>query len=176
LSGDVMHDDALARLNAMPQGEAVAALMQCCTSSVWATAVSAHRPYQDVDALLEAADRIWNALGPAEWSEAFHGHPRIGDAKTRNESTVVQNAWSQDEQSSASLGGEPVRNELKAAQNAYEAKFGHIFLICATGKSAGEILESVRERMNNDPDTELRVAVEEQRRITRLRLEKLLNA
>ena len=167
---------ALDRLNALPADEAVATFAQCCAAQVWATAMAAHRPYRNPDALYETADRIWRDLGPDAWREAFHGHPRIGEKESAAARTATEARWSAQEQAAAQQADAEVSAELAAAQRAYEARFGHIFLICATGLSAMTMLGMLRLRMRNDPQTELRVAAEDQRKITRLRLEKLLRS
>ena len=138
--------------------------------------MAAQRPYRNPDVLYEAADRIWRDLGPDAWREAFDGHPRIGEKETAASQTATEARWSAQEQAAAQQADPGVSAELAAAQRAYEARFGHIFLICATGLSAPEMLGALRVRMRNDPQTELRVAAEEQRKITRLRLEKLLSS
>jgi len=124
------------------------------------------RPFKDTDEVFAAADRIWQDLGPEDWHEAFRAHPRIGQRTA--DSVAAQ------EQAEATSAGAVVLNDLADANLAYEARFGHIYIVCATGKSAEEMLTLCRGRLANDPDTELRVAAEEQRQITRLRLEKLL--
>lgn len=170
-----MSDDGLRRLNELPFDGAVAALLQCCHAHAWAEAVAAQRPYASRAALFDAADRAWLQAGASAWREAFAGHPRIGE-RAHAASGVTQRHWSEQEQSAAQRADAAVRAELADAQREYEQRFGHIFLVCATGRSAEEILASLRERLHNDPDTELRVAAEEQRRITRLRLEKMLTS
>ncbi len=170
---------AVARLNALPDAEAVAELRQCCASLAWAQAMAAQRPYRDVGALLDSADVTWQRLGAYAWRDAFDGHPRIGErtGETDATATATQRQWAAGEQAAATASAdESHRVSLTAAQQEYEGKFGHIFLICATGKSAAEILEALGSRLENDADTELRVAAEEQRRITRLRLEKMLRS
>ncbi len=124
------------------------------------------RPFKDADEVFAAADRIWQELGPEDWHEAFQAHPRIGQRTTDN--VAAQ------EQAGAASAPAGVLVALADANRAYEARFGHIYIVCATGKSADEMLALCRARLANDPDTELSVAAEEQRKITRLRLEKLL--
>ena len=167
---------ALDRLNALPDAEAVATFAQCCAARSWATAMAAQRPYRNPDTLYESADRVWRDLGPDAWREAFAGHPRIGEKKSAAAQTPTEARWSSQEQAAAQHADAAVSAELASAQRAYEERFGHIFLICATGLSAAEMLAALRLRMRNDPQAELRVAAEEQRKITRLRLEKLLTS
>ena len=164
---------ALAQLNAMPREEAERELMTCCGSRAWARQVASGRPYADFESLLAAADGVWFALSPDDWLEAFSKHPRIGDRAARA-APEVERRWSEAEQSRAREGAPGVLTELAIANAEYENRFGHVFLICATGRSADEILKQARKRLHNDPESELRVAAEEQRRITHLRLRKLL--
>jgi 2-oxo-4-hydroxy-4-carboxy-5-ureidoimidazoline decarboxylase len=124
-------------------------------------------PYPDLESLLGAADRAWEELEPSDWAEALAGHPRIGE---RGGSSP---AASEREQSGVRVGARRTLDELAAENRVYEARFGHVFLIAAAGKSAEEILAALRERMENDPVTEARVAAEEHRKIARLRLREL---
>jgi OHCU decarboxylase len=133
----------------------------------------ARRPYRDVDDLLAHSDEVWSHLTPDDWREAFAKHPRIGERATAG--SGVERRWSAGEQSRAQEAAAPVLAELANANVEYEHRFGRVFLICATGKSAEEILAAARERLHNDPERELRVAAEEQRQITRLRVRKLLD-
>lgn len=136
--------------------------------------MESRRPYRDTADLLETADRVWWALTPADWREAFAAHPRIGEKQQDGEDRSRR--WSTEEQSGAAGARAAVLAELTEANRLYEERFGHIFIVCATGKSAGEMLALLRARLDNDPndpETELRTAAEEQRKITRLRLEKL---
>ena len=125
----------------------------------------AMRPFASDAALFAAAERAWWALGREDWLEAFGAHPRIGQH--------AADAWARNEQAGVKGAGEDVRAALAQGNRAYEERFGHVFLICATGKSATEMLGALRGRLGNDPATELRVAAAEQAQITRLRLEKL---
>ena len=149
-------------LNALSAAEARAAFLSCCRVGRWADAMVTSRPFADETALRAAADDRWRALSATEWREAFGGHARIG-------------AWSEKEQAAAARSSDAAKAELTQVVAAYEERFGHIYLVCASGRSAGEMLVDARARMKNDPETELRVAAEEQRKITQLRLTKLLN-
>ena len=124
-------------------------------------------PYPDLDSLLDAAERAWSELEPADWAEALAGHPRIGE---RGGSSPVA---SEREQSGVRTAPATTLEQLAAENRRYEARFGHVFLIAAAGKSADEILAALRERMGNDPVTESRVAASEHRKIARVRLEAL---
>ena len=154
--------------NALPQEEAATELLAVCDSRRWAERVAAGRPYADLPALQEAADEAWMALAPGDWLEAFAAHPRIGEGGGRSP------AWSSQEQSGVGGAGREVQQALARSNAEYEARFGHVFLIAAAGRSAEEILAELQTRLGNDPAAELRVAAGEHRRITRLRIEKLM--
>ena len=125
-------------------------------------------PYPDLDSLLGAADRAWSELEPSDWAEALAGHPRIGE---RGGSSP---AASEREQSGVRVAAAGTLEHLAAENRLYEARFGHVFLIAAAGKSADDILAALRKRMKNDPVTEATVAAAEHRKIARLRLEELI--
>ena len=129
--------------------------------------MSAGRPYLGEQALSEAVEKAMAALNETDWREAFAAHPRIG-------ATHGATAWARDEQKGTAGASSATRDALAHGNQEYEKKFGWIFLICATGKSADEMLAALNARMQNDPASEFKVAVEEQQKITRLRLEKLL--
>jgi len=170
-----MHDEALERLNALPHEQAVVQLLQCCGSHDWAERMAASRPFDDLEALYDTGDRIWRTLPRDAVREAFDAHPRIGERKAAAAQTLTETRWSAGEQAGMQRADESIAAEIARLQRAYEQRFGHIFLICAAGRSAEEMLASLRSRMHNDMDAELAVAAEEQRRITRLRLEKLVS-
>jgi len=132
------------------------------------------RPFARESDLLEASDRVWLGLEAADWDEAFRSHPRIGVRKAPEAATERSAAWSREEQDGVEAEDEKTLRELERGNAEYEARFGRIFLICATGKSAVEILEILNRRMNNDAETELPEAAEQQRQITQLRLRKWL--
>lgn len=169
-------DGALARLNAAPAAEAERVLLDCCGSRRWARAVAAGRPYADAATLLAAADRVWRRLGRDDRLEAFAAHPRIGERAARQGagSTGRARGWSEGEQAGARSADRGTLATLAEGNRAYEERFGHVFLVCATGKSAAEMLEILERRLGNDPETELNETAEEQRKITTLRLAKLL--
>lgn len=162
------------RLNHLSRGEAEAELLKCCGSKAWARFLAARRPFREVDELLRAADEVWWNLGEDDWREAFDRHPKIGERKSAAAQTQEEKSWSAQEQSGMDAAGASVRAELAAGNREYERRFGHIFIVCAKDKTPEEMLRLLRTRLMNDPATELRAAAEEQRRITRLRLQKLL--
>ena len=169
-------DEALQRLNSLPAEEATAEMLKCCGSTRWAEAMTEERPFADGRTLLETADRVWRGLGREDWLEAFRSHPKIGERKAARETGEGARAWAEEEQSGTRDAGADVLDELAAANREYEEKFGHIFIVCATGKSAAEMLALLRGRFGNDAGTELRVAAEEQRRITQHTIRKSLES
>lgn len=167
----------LARLNALDAAEAKKELLKCCGSTGWARALVAQRPFGETQELLTAADDIWRNLSKRDWLEAFAAHPQIGGRrKAAREQEAQAAAWSEQEQSGARDAEGATLDELGKFNRIYEEKFGHIFIVCATGKTAVEMLALLRARLPNDASIELSNAAEEQRKITRLRLEKLLTA
>ncbi len=164
--------DECRALNDLNDEETRAALTRCCGSIRWVERMQGERPFRDRAHLFEAASRHWNALDVADWDEAFSHHPRIGEPSGAAKSTA---SWAANEQAGASLSADDVRAAIAEGNRAYEARFGRIYLVCATGKTGEELLAILRARMGNDPATELRVAVGEQEKITRLRLEKILS-
>jgi 2-oxo-4-hydroxy-4-carboxy-5-ureidoimidazoline decarboxylase len=160
-------------LNNMPPDTARAALLRCCGSRRWADAMTACRPFASPDKAYQAADKVWSGLDRTDWLEAFAAHPRIGDLDSLRKKFATTADLASGEQAGVTGAGEDVIRALADGNSEYEAKFGHIFIVCATGKTAAEMLAILRERLPNDPDTELRIAAAEQAKITRLRLEKL---
>jgi 2-oxo-4-hydroxy-4-carboxy-5-ureidoimidazoline decarboxylase len=165
---------SVAELDAMPGSQANKLFAECCGASRWVSAMLSRRPFRSRAVVLSTADEIWRSLHPADWREAFSHHPRIGERKSAMPQTERGSAWAAGEQSGVERARDDVRAELAAANREYEQRFGYIFIVFATGKSAEEMLALARERLRNDPDTELRIAAEEQRKITWLRLNKLL--
>jgi len=164
--------EVLARWNGLPQEEAVREILACCGSRTWAAGMASKRPLQDDGALLAASDEIWRGLGEPDWVEAFRSHPRIGETRAQKDATAQSSAWSAQEQQKAATADEAIKMALKWGNREYEQKFGRIFIVCATGKSASEILEILRRRLHNDEATELQQAAEEQRQIMHIRLKK----
>lgn len=165
----------LPRLNELSPAEAERELLTCCGSREWARRMASGRPYADVADLLENADGVWRALDEAHWREAFRAHPRIGEKKADAGQTEREKAWSSGEQAGIGAAAARTQQALAEGNRRYEARFGYIYIVCATGKSAEEMLHLLTERLSNDPAAEILVAAEEQRKITRLRLEKLLS-
>ncbi len=162
-------------LNRLPPGIAVCELLRCCGSRRWSDSMVARRPFANLDELLAAAAEVWAALGRDDWLEAFSHHPPIGSDDSQQDQFRSTRHWSSSEQSSVDSADASVRQRLRTANDRYYERFGYIFLICATGKSAAEMLLQAESRLLNEPDAEIGIAGEEQRRITRLRLGKLLS-
>lgn len=162
---------AIGRLNGLPAPEAEAELLTCCASGTWAAAVAGDRPYDDLAGLRAAAARHLAALSWSEIEKALAAHPRIGD---RVRGGDRESQWSRGEQSGVDEAGDAVRKGLYDGNVAYEERFGHVFLICATGLSAEAMLTALNERLANDPDTERAVVRTELAKIVEIRLAKLL--
>lgn len=166
----------LDRLNALPAEDAERELRTCCGSREWARRMAAARPFRDAAELFERADAVWRDLEEADWREAFRSHPKIGEKKAEAGQTNREQAWSAGEQAGIQTAADATRQALAEGNRAYEERFGYIYIVCATGRTADEMLALLQQRLQNDPQTEIRVAAEEQRKITRIRLEKLLAA
>ena len=152
-------------LNALGEGAAATALTRCCAARRWVDSMLAARPFASDAALFAAAERAWWGLGREDWLEAFAAHPRIGER--------ADDAWARREQAGAERAGQATAAALARGNRVYEGRFGHVFLICATGKGADELLRALEARLANDAAGELRIAAGEQAKITRLRLERL---
>lgn len=148
-------------------------LLQCCGSVAWVDKMIAALPAEDLIDLLEIAEDTWYACDKQEWLEAFTHHPKIGDLKTLKEKFSSTANWAEGEQASVKQASDQTLQELVEGNRQYEEKFGYIFIIFATGKSADDMLANLKDRLQNDPEEELKIAMEEQIRITKLRLEKL---
>ena len=164
----------LLRWNALPSDEAAKEILPCCGSRTWANRMAASRPVQDMATLLPTSDRIWHDLSAADWLEAFESHPRIGESRADRESSPQSQDWSAQEQRHASESDASQKQALAQGNREYERRFGRIFIICAMGKSAEEILANLQQRLNNDGAAELQEAAEQQRQIAQIRLRKWL--
>jgi hydroxyisourate hydrolase len=189
----------LEEVNALDEESAARTLQRCCGSSRWAQAMARARPFPSAAAMMDLGDAVWVSLDAADWFEAFAAHPRIGEPASapvggarpelvegptlayvdsseggaRDGSSTP--GWESMEQSGVRLADADARRRLAEGNARYEARFGYIFIVCATGKSVEQMLEMLEARLKNDPHEELRIAAEEQRQITRLRLGKLLD-
>ena len=138
-----------------------------------ALALAAARPYASVSALLDAAEGLWPTLDREDWLAAFASHPRIGQNAGGSKASPQAKAWSRREQAGVGRAGASLA-ALARANQAYCKRFGYIFIVCATGKTGEEMRAALEQRLTNEPDEELRIAADEQRKIARLRLERLL--
>ena len=159
--------------NSTDNDTALASLMSCCASHRWALSVATLRPFKDEETLFTIADFIWNKMQEPDWMEAFCAHPRIGEGKPA-EASAQSKAWSSQEQAAVHNSHSAVLAELAAGNLRYEEQFGFTYIVCATGKSAEEMLAILQTRLANDRQAELCEAAEQQRRITQIRLRKWL--
>jgi OHCU decarboxylase len=159
--------------NNADEATATHAMLSCCGAHRWASAMVAQRPIPDVIGLSMTADRIWAKMLEPDWMEAFACHPRIGARKVSS-ATRQSAEWSRQEQSSTNTASDQVLNELAEANELYEQRFGFTYIVCATGKSADEMLAILSRRLSSDRASELREAAEQQRQIMQVRLGKWL--
>lgn len=157
----------------MPLPELKAHLLKCCGSTAWVEKMIAILPVDDMVDLLECADEKWDECSENDWKEAFAQHPEIGDTKSIKPGESAE-AWAKNEQSKVSEATDDVKQQIAEGNRLYKEKFGYIFIINATGKTAREILASLQVRLQNNPETEIEIAMGEQIAITKIRLEKLL--
>lgn len=187
----------LHRWNLLPAEPAMNEILPCCGSKAWARELVKRRPLADKAALLAASDEAWLGLTEADWMEAFHSHPRIGESpnsasnedqlitapqpnpdapRPASQQNSISSAWSAQEQQKVATASSSAKAALAEANRAYERRFQRIFIVCATGKSPEQILTLLERRLHNDPQAELRETAEQQRQITHIRLNKWLMA
>ncbi|WP_233520573.1 2-oxo-4-hydroxy-4-carboxy-5-ureidoimidazoline decarboxylase [Flocculibacter collagenilyticus] len=150
-------------------------LAQCCTSQHWIQCLMRERPYDSVNDFKKRADFCWQQMTQPDLLEAFSGHPQIGDISTLQQKYQHNEGFSQQEQQSVESASNETINALAKANEEYLAKFGFIFIVCATGKTAQQMLELLNDRLPNSREIELGNAAEEQRKIFQLRIDKLLH-
>jgi len=150
-------------------------LRHCCGSSAWINQMIRLMPFASIDDLLSKADKAWGTTNEQDWLEAFSHHPKIGDLKNLEQKFASTKKFAQGEQSSVNTAGKETLEQLVEGNSLYEKKFGFIFIVFATGKSAEEMLQLLNQRINNNRNTELKIASGEQQKITKLRLQKLLS-
>ncbi|HUD55383.1 MAG TPA: 2-oxo-4-hydroxy-4-carboxy-5-ureidoimidazoline decarboxylase [Terracidiphilus sp.] len=163
----------LADWNRAVADDALTAMIACCGAKRWASAMVDQRPFAGIVDLSEAADRNWSEMQETDWLEAFACHPRIGERKAVHASAQSVE-WSRQEQSSAASASERILVELAEGNALYEERFGFTYIVCATGKSADEMLAVLQRRLARNRDAELREAAEQQRQILQIRLGKWL--
>jgi 2-oxo-4-hydroxy-4-carboxy-5-ureidoimidazoline decarboxylase len=165
----------LQEFNGLPEARAREELARCCGAARWAEAMLKARPFADRDAVFARSAAACALLLPDDWLEAFREHPRIGGKDALRAKFAATKAWAQGEQAGAARADEATLDALARGNAEYEAKFGFIFIVCATGKSASEMLALLKDRLPNDSAAEMKNAAAEQAKITKIRLEKLLS-
>ncbi|CAN5664092.1 2-oxo-4-hydroxy-4-carboxy-5-ureidoimidazoline decarboxylase [soil metagenome] len=168
--------EKLEQLNQAAKETVESDFLNACGSQKWSRKMAESRPFDDIAALLNQAEQIWRNLEAKDWLEAFAAHPKIGAKKAVPKQSAQSAEWSHGEQSGTRAANDSVLEALAEANRLYEEKFGFIFIVCATGKSAEEMLAICQERLNNNADTEIRIVADEQRKITEIRLKKLLES
>ena len=166
----------VAQLDTMPDAEAAFKLAACCGSSAWVSGMLARRPFGLREQLFLASEEAARVLRESDWLDAFAHHPRIGQRNSNAAVSTFAESWSTGEQSASATASTAVRAALADANAEYEKRFGFVFIICASGRSAPDILVALRARMGNERGAEIDVAAREQEQITRRRLEKLIPA
>lgn len=161
----------LREFNALPADQAQQALLACCSAQRWAGEVGAGRPYATVEALLTRSAAVVAGLDSADLGQALAGHPRIG---ARPQAAAPQDTWSRQEQAGVDAASPQLRQALADGNRTYEQRFGHIYLVCATGRSGAELLALLQERLGHDEVTEWRVVAAELEQINRIRLRQLV--
>ena len=167
----------LSKLNHLPKPALAEALQTCCGSTAWVANMLAAFPVADAATLMDEANTAWNSLTEADWREAFTHHPKIGgDVEALRAKFASTSTWAEGEQASVKQASQETLEALAMGNEDYERRFGYIFIVCATGKSADEMLALLQARLSNKSEDEILIAAGEQNKITRLRLEKLLAA
>jgi len=158
----------------LPHESLIAELSKCCGARAWVQRMLPFIPADDLVELLEDAESQWWLCNEEDWKEAFTHHPKIGDLDSLKKKFANTAVWASGEQSGVNTATDVILNALAEGNRLYEEKFGYIFIVCASGKSAEEMLGMLNERLKNNPEDEIRIAADEQNKITLLRLEKLL--
>lgn len=165
---------SITQLDEMPDHEVAFKLAACCGASKWVSGMVARRPFGSRDALFSASEAVAATLSQDDWLEAFSHHPRIGQRNSNAVVSTTAESWSTGEQSAVTAASSEIRAQLADANTEYESRFGFIFIISASGRGAEEILVELRKRLSNQMANEIKIAAAEQRKITRLRLERLI--
>lgn len=165
----------LHELNTLGAKQLKEELFKCCGSSAWVKNMMPYFPADDLVELLEDAEEQWWMCNEKDWKEAFSHHPKIGDIDSLKKKFASTAGWASGEQAAVSTANEETLKALANGNRLYEEKFGYIFIVCATGKSAEEMLTILQTRLQNNPEVEIQIAADEQNQITKLRLQKLLD-
>jgi allantoicase len=176
ITAEALAKKKMERFDALVELDASRELSAICGAKAWVSAMLSRRPFGTLAKVQGAAEDVWWTLGAADWKEAFSHHPRIGERKASGEASAEARAYSEGEQSGTKGATQATMAALARENREYEERFGHVYLVCATGRSADEMLALLRKRTKNDPQKELRVAAEELAKITRIRLEKAFGA
>jgi OHCU decarboxylase len=160
--------------NEIPEPQAFDALLSCCAARKWANRLTALRPFANEESLFGAADNVWESMRESDWMEAFRAHPRIGERKAV-QASAQSSEWSKEEQASVGNAQIDILAELAAGNRRYEELFGFTYIVCATGKSAEDMLSILQRRLANGRDSELKEAAEQQRQILQIRLRRWLH-
>ena len=167
----------LSELNQLPKPALAKALQTCCGSTAWVESMRAIFPVADAETLMAESTKQWSNLREADWREAFTHHPKIGgDVEALRAKFASTSTWAEGEQASVKQASQTTLEALATGNEDYERRFGYIFIVCATGKTAAEMLVLLQARLPNPPADEILIAADEQDKITRIRLEKLLAA
>lgn len=161
------------QINTLNESAARDALQKCCAAPAWIEQMLARRPFADDEAIVQSATDIWWALARDQWLAAFAAHPKIGDPASLRAKYANTSNWANNEQAGVTAANEQTLQELAEYNQRYEARFGYIFIVCAIGKTAAEMLSLLKARIDNDAEMELKIAAAEQLKITLLRLKKL---
>ena len=164
----------LKELNTFAIDDVFNELIKCCSSKNWAQELIEKRPFDSIEKLKELAEETWFSLSKEDWLEAFSGHPQIGNVESLKEKYANTSNWAKGEQAGVAVASDETIEELAELNQQYLDKYGYIFIVCATGKSAVEMLDILKSRLSNEKEEELLIAAREQMKITNIRLEKLL--
>ena len=162
-------------LNILSKEQLKQELLKCCGSSAWVNKMLPFFPADDLVELLEDAEEQWYLCSQEDWKEAFAQHPKIGDVDSLKKKFASTAKWAAEEQGNINTASQQTIEALAEGNRLYEKKFGYIFIVCATGKSVEEMLVMLQTRLQNNPEVEIEVAADEQNKITKLRLEKMLD-
>ena len=162
-------------LNNLPADKTFQELFKCCGSTTWAKQLASKKPFDSKVSLLHNSDWIWQSCTVRDGLEAFTHHPKIGDLKSLEKKFASTKDWAGGEQAGVNVATQNTLIALADGNEAYYKKFGYIFIVCATGKTAEQMLALLNARLGNTPETEIKIAMGEQNKITHIRLEKLIN-
>ena len=162
--------------NLQKEEELQKSLEKCCGSKTWIFQMISHLPFNNKEEILMESDRIWNNCTEDDCLEAFQHHPKIGDINSLKEKYNQTKSWAKGEQSGVQEASENILQALSEGNKQYEVKFGFIFIVCATGKSAVEMLALLEQRLHNNYEKEIKIAMQEQGKITKIRLQKLIDS